>query len=95
VADRVGLVLCDRRRAQAWRTVLANAGIAAVVEATHGSESEDGDFKVMVARRDVPAANAIVTRVTRGELALPTGIRPVAVIALVVIVVFVVALLAV
>ena len=69
--DRVGLILCDARRAKAWRAALARARIAARVEDTVGAESEDGAFKVTVARRDLPAANAIVTAVTRGELALP------------------------
>lgn len=69
--DRVGIVICDGRRAKSWRAAFARAGIAADVADTIGADSEGGAFKISVARRDVPAANAIVTAVTRGELALP------------------------
>lgn len=69
--DLVGLIVCDTRRARSWRTAFAKAGIAATVAETVGDEAEGGACKVSVPRRDLPAANAIVTAVTRGELRLP------------------------
>jgi hypothetical protein len=64
-------VVCDTRRAQAWRTAFERAGIAATVAETIGDEADGGACKVSVPRRDLPAANAIVTAVTRGERRLP------------------------
>ena len=87
-------MICDARRAKSWRAALARERIEARLDATHGSESEGGDVKVSVARRDLPAANAIVTKVTRGELALPhPGVDARLVVALVVIAALVIAML--
>ncbi len=84
--DYVGLVVCDTRRARSWRTAFARAGIAAAIAETVGDESERGACKVSVPRRDLPAANALVTAVTRGELRLPgTGFTWTAVVAIVVV----------
>jgi hypothetical protein len=86
VRDYVGLVVCDTRRARSWRTAFARAGIAAAIAETVGDESERGACKVSVPRRDLPAANALVTAVTRGELRLPgTGFTWTAVVAIVVV----------
>ena len=71
--DEVGIILCDTRRARQWRTAFARQGIAATIAETKGDESERGACKVSVARRDAPAANALVTAVTRGEQRLPGG----------------------
>jgi hypothetical protein len=86
VHDYVGLVVCDTRRARSWRIAFAKANIDAKVDETRGDDSEHGAYKVSVLRRDLPAASAMVTAVTRGELALPgAGITKTAVIAVVVI----------
>jgi hypothetical protein len=91
--DYVGLVFCDTRRARGWEKVFARAGISTRVLETIGDESEAGAFKVSVPRRDLPAANDLVTRVTRGELTLPgSGVSPTMIIALLVIAAMVVAL---
>jgi hypothetical protein len=71
VPDYVGLIVCDTRRAQAWRAAFGKAGIVAVVAETIGDEADAGACKVSVPRRDLPAANALVTAVTRGERRLP------------------------
>ncbi len=71
VRDDVGVVICDTRRARAWRAAFAKAGIAVTVAETIGDDAEHGACKVSVPRRDLPAANAMVTAVTRGELRLP------------------------
>jgi hypothetical protein len=71
IVEYVGLVVCDTRRARSWRAAFLKAGITATVAETTGDEAESGACKVSVPRRDLPAANAIVTAVTRGELRLP------------------------
>jgi hypothetical protein len=86
VHDYVGLVVCDTRRARSWRIAFAKANIDARVDETHGVDSEHGAFRVSVLRRDLPAASAMVTAVTRGERTLPgAGLTKTAVIAVVVI----------
>ncbi len=91
--EYVGLLLCDTRRARRWQRALGKAGIVATVAETIGEEADAGACKVSVPRRDLPAANHMVTAVTRGEVTLPgTGISPMTIIALVVIVALVGAL---
>lgn len=69
--DDVGLIFCGTRRARSWERALAKRGIVARVTETFGEESEAGAYKVSVPRRDLPAANELVTKVTRGEVSLP------------------------
>jgi hypothetical protein len=86
VHDYVGLVFCDTRRAQGWRKALAKRGIEARVLETFGEESENGAYKVSVPRKSLPAANQLVTAVTRGEVSLPgSSTAMMAIIAIVVI----------
>lgn len=81
--DLVGLIFCGTRRARSWQRALAKRGIVARITETFGEESEAGAFKVSVPRRDLPAANQLVTAVTRGEVRLPgAGVSPATVIAL-------------
>jgi hypothetical protein len=93
VHDYVGLVFCDTRRAQGWRKALAQRGIEARVLETFGEESENGAYKVSVPRKSLPAANQLVTAVTRGEVSLPgSSISPMmAIVAVVVIAAIIVA----
>lgn len=69
--DEVGIVFCGTRRAKGWQRALAARGIEARVTETFGEDSEAGAYKVSVARRDLPRANELMTRVTRGEVTLP------------------------
>lgn len=93
--DHVGLIFCGTRRARAWEKALAKRGIRARVTETFGEESEAGAFKVSVPRADLPAANQLVTAVTRGDVTLPgSGFTGATVIALVVIAALVVGLVA-
>lgn len=69
--DYVGLIFCGTRRARGWEKALAKRGITARVTETFGEESEHGAYKVSVPRRDLPAANQLVTAVTRGDVTLP------------------------
>ena len=91
--DYVGLIVCDTRRARAWRAAFAKAGIDAIVQETIGEEAETGAVKVSVPRRHLVAANELVTRVTRGEVTLPgPGFSLSSAITIVVIVALIVAL---
>lgn len=84
--DYVGLLFCDTRRARSWQIAFGQAGIVAKVVETIGEEAEAGACKVSVPRRDLPAANDMVTAVTRGELTLPgSGVSWMTIIALVMI----------
>ncbi len=60
---------------------------------TFGEESENGAYKVSVPRKQLPAANQLVTAVTRGEVSLPgASISPMmAIVAVVVIAAIIVA----
>lgn len=93
VHDYVGVVFCDTRRAQGWRKALAKRGIEARVLETFGEESEHGAYKVSVPRRNLVAANQLLTAVTRGEVSLPGSIisLPMAIVAVVVIAAIIVA----
>lgn len=71
VHDHVGLIFCGTRRARGWQKALAARGIAARIDETFGEDSEHGAYRVTVPRRDLPAANQLVTAVTRGEVTLP------------------------
>ena len=91
--DYVGLIFCATRRARSWQIAFQRAGIVARVVETIGEEAEAGACKVSVPRRDLPAANHMVTAVMRGELTLPgTGLSRATLVALVVIVALVAAL---
>lgn len=93
--DHVGLIFCGTRRARGWEKALAKRGIRARITETFGEESEAGAYKVSVPRADLPAANQLVTAVTRGELALPgSGLTGMTVVALVVIAALVIGLVA-
>ena len=82
--DEVGLIFCGTRRARSWQRALAKRGIVARVTETFGEESEAGAWKVSVPRRDLPAANHLVTAVTRGEVGLPgPGASPMMAVALI------------
>lgn len=87
VHDYVGVVFCDTRRARGWQKAFMKRGIEARVLETFGEESEHGAYKVSVPRRNLVAANQLVTAVTRGEVSLPgSSISPMmAIVAIVVI----------
>ncbi|MBL0220368.1 MAG: hypothetical protein IPQ07_41675 [Myxococcales bacterium] len=87
VHDYVGVVFCDTRRAHRWRKAFMKRGIEVRVLETFGEESEHGAYKVSVPRRNLVAANQLVTAVTRGEVSLPgSSISPMmAIVAIVVI----------
>lgn len=69
--DFVGILFADTRRAKRWQRAFRKAGLESRVVETIGEESETGACKVSVLRRDLPAANQLVTAVTRGEVTLP------------------------
>ncbi|MBP6633508.1 MAG: hypothetical protein KBG28_17585 [Kofleriaceae bacterium] len=66
-AGHLGVVACGTRRAQAWKDALAVEGITAVL-IDNDSDAAGGEAMIVaVPRLQVPAANALISAVTRGE----------------------------